>query len=232
MLDTPCYEVVWRVLATHCIRPFPLHFPSRASPCVITFQLDSNAGYTMFRGSVKSTGYTLHSPVSPSLPLPCASVCHHISAGLYEHVCTHTASRCTNCVHGTATGRFINGIVKWMDKMQLEGHNNKFKFLFKIFTCTIVEIAWYMHNLDQLPIHTTPVIDQMKSKDWGIRMAGKKISLVEWNTARQLHFIHSLMTYALTSCSLTSCVCLHRRTVRHRQQATAFHIWKFHMTEC
>ena len=31
----------------------------------------SNAGYTMFRGSVKGTDYTLHSPVSPSLPLPC-----------------------------------------------------------------------------------------------------------------------------------------------------------------
>jgi len=30
----------------------------------------SNAGYTMFRGSVKSTGYPLHSPVFPSLPLP------------------------------------------------------------------------------------------------------------------------------------------------------------------
>jgi hypothetical protein len=30
----------------------------------------SNAGYTKFRGSVKSTGYPLHSPVSPSLPLP------------------------------------------------------------------------------------------------------------------------------------------------------------------
>jgi len=43
----------------------------------------SNAGYTMFRGSVKSTGYTLHSPVSPSLPLPCVNVCHHISTGLY-----------------------------------------------------------------------------------------------------------------------------------------------------
>ena len=28
----------------------------------------NNAGYTMFRGSVKSTGYPLHSPVSPSLP--------------------------------------------------------------------------------------------------------------------------------------------------------------------
>ena len=32
---------------------------------------DSNAGYTMFRGSAKSTGYPLHSPVSPSLLLPC-----------------------------------------------------------------------------------------------------------------------------------------------------------------
>jgi hypothetical protein len=26
MLDTPCSEVVWRVLATHSIRQFPLHF--------------------------------------------------------------------------------------------------------------------------------------------------------------------------------------------------------------
>jgi hypothetical protein len=26
---------------THSIRQFPLHFPSRASPCGITFQLDS-----------------------------------------------------------------------------------------------------------------------------------------------------------------------------------------------
>ena len=28
----------------------------------------SNTGYTMFRGSVKGTGYPLHSPLSPSLP--------------------------------------------------------------------------------------------------------------------------------------------------------------------
>jgi len=39
MLDTPCSEVVWRVLDTHSI--------------------------------------------SPSLPLPCVTVCHHISTGLY-----------------------------------------------------------------------------------------------------------------------------------------------------
>jgi len=44
----------------------------------------SNAGYTMFRGSVKSTCNPLHSPVSPSLPLPCVTVCHHISTGLYQ----------------------------------------------------------------------------------------------------------------------------------------------------
>jgi hypothetical protein len=42
----------------------------------------SIAGYTMFRGSVKSSGYPLHSPVSPSLPLPCVTVCHQVSTGL------------------------------------------------------------------------------------------------------------------------------------------------------
>ena len=43
----------------------------------------SNAGYTMFRGSVKGTGYTIRSPVSPELPLPCVTVCHHISTGVH-----------------------------------------------------------------------------------------------------------------------------------------------------
>jgi len=43
----------------------------------------NNAGYTIFRGSMKSTGYALHSSVSPSLPLSCITVCHHIATGLY-----------------------------------------------------------------------------------------------------------------------------------------------------
>jgi hypothetical protein len=47
----------------------------------------SNVGYNMFRGSVKSTGYPLHSPVSPSLPLPCVTVCHPISTGVYHEYC-------------------------------------------------------------------------------------------------------------------------------------------------
>jgi len=43
----------------------------------------SNAGYTLFRGRVKGPCHPLHSPVSPSLLLPCVTVCQHISSGLY-----------------------------------------------------------------------------------------------------------------------------------------------------
>ena len=56
MLDTPCSEVVWRVLAAHSIRQFPLHFPSRASPCVITFQLESNNNACCSLYSISITG--------------------------------------------------------------------------------------------------------------------------------------------------------------------------------
>jgi hypothetical protein len=59
----------------------------------------SNAGYTMFRGSVKGTGYPIHSPVSPSLPLPCVTVCHHISTGVYFE--KDTANFQTLCSHLT-----------------------------------------------------------------------------------------------------------------------------------
>jgi len=57
----------------------------------------SNAGYTMFRGRVKGTGYLLHLPVSPSLPLPCVTVCHHVSTGLY--VCL-TLRRLMSYIYG------------------------------------------------------------------------------------------------------------------------------------
>jgi hypothetical protein len=42
----------------------------------------SNVGYTVFRGSVKVTGYPLYLPVSPSLTFPCVTVCHQVSTGL------------------------------------------------------------------------------------------------------------------------------------------------------
>jgi hypothetical protein len=46
----------------------------------------SNAGYTTFRGSVKGTGYTLHSPVSPSLPPTRVTVRHQVSNALYHRI--------------------------------------------------------------------------------------------------------------------------------------------------
>jgi hypothetical protein len=52
MLDTPCSEVVCRVLATHFIRHFPLHFPLPASPCAITLQLWSTLPYSNDRSHV------------------------------------------------------------------------------------------------------------------------------------------------------------------------------------
>jgi hypothetical protein len=54
-----------------------------AEVCASAFIVGSNAGYTMFRGSEKGTGYLLHSSVSTSLPLPCFTLCHHISTGVY-----------------------------------------------------------------------------------------------------------------------------------------------------
>jgi len=53
---------------------------------LLAAEVFASAVYTIFRGSVKITGYTLHSPVSPSLPLPFTTVCHHISTGLYLHL--------------------------------------------------------------------------------------------------------------------------------------------------
>ena len=34
---------------------------------------------------MKGTGYSLLSPVYPSLPLPRVTMCHHISTGVYKY---------------------------------------------------------------------------------------------------------------------------------------------------
>jgi hypothetical protein len=54
-----------------------------ADVCASALSVGSNAGYTMFQGSEKGTGYPLHLPVSPSLPLLCITVCCYISTGVY-----------------------------------------------------------------------------------------------------------------------------------------------------
>ena len=61
----------------------------------------SDAGYSMFWGSVKSTGYPLHSPVSPSLPVPCVTVCHHVSTGLYNIALRITIIKCQQVLNNS-----------------------------------------------------------------------------------------------------------------------------------
>ena len=64
-----------------------------AEVCASAFMVGSNAGYTMFQAIVKGTFYPLHSPVSPSLPLPCVTVCHHVSTGIcYLSFCRHVTA--------------------------------------------------------------------------------------------------------------------------------------------
>jgi hypothetical protein len=46
-----CSAVLWRLLVTHSILLFPLHFSSRASPCAITFQTQSTNPYN--EGNIK-----------------------------------------------------------------------------------------------------------------------------------------------------------------------------------
>jgi len=68
---------VSRVLATHSIRQFPLHFPYRASPCAVTFQLDSKADLFLSWTSPAAHQLTLrliHTRHAMPLPRPLRTV--------------------------------------------------------------------------------------------------------------------------------------------------------------
>ena len=76
----------------------------------------SNVGYTMFRDSVKCTGYPLHSPVSLSLPLPCVTLCHHISTGIYKWFSRGTYVTCvySRIVLVSRKSKSVNGKVTFL----------------------------------------------------------------------------------------------------------------------
>jgi hypothetical protein len=109
-------EASWNVMA-HAQKPdfvfrrngrFHLNRRGRQFSRLLTAEVSSstsivgsNAGYAMFRGSVKGTGYTLHSPVFPSLPLPCVTVCHHVSTGVYKMLLIHNCSLSLSTREGT-----------------------------------------------------------------------------------------------------------------------------------
>jgi len=83
MMDKPCSEVVRRVLATHSIRQFPLRFPSRASPCCITFQLVSNNLRVTPRGSRKKPNAVR----SPTCRLSTSDVNSHMPCCVHAVLC-------------------------------------------------------------------------------------------------------------------------------------------------
>ena len=79
MLDTPLSDVMWRVLATHSIHQFLLHFPTLTSPCAIRFQTHSTRAAALqivamflLQEVALSAQYIASSPVY---------VFHHASSG-------------------------------------------------------------------------------------------------------------------------------------------------------
>ena len=71
----------------------------------------TNAGYTMFRGSVKSTGYPLHSPVSPSIPL---SVRHRVPSHF-----NWTVPLLTKCDAAWSQGPFFHFSISYSELFQI-----------------------------------------------------------------------------------------------------------------
>jgi hypothetical protein len=61
----------------------PLNRRGRQFSRLLAAEVCASAVVMLDTPCVKNTGYPLHSPVSPSLPLPCVTVCHHISTGLF-----------------------------------------------------------------------------------------------------------------------------------------------------
>jgi len=76
MLDTPSFEVAWRVPATHFIRQLPLHFLSRASPCVISaglYQLITQLTYVLKARLVIMPSVGLYVDIYPVILMPASS---------------------------------------------------------------------------------------------------------------------------------------------------------------
>ena len=73
------------------------------------------SGQTMHRpcseAQCKSSGYPLQSPISPSLPLPRVTVCHHISNGFYYRWCAHLG--------WTDDPANLNGLVRFAERRYL-----------------------------------------------------------------------------------------------------------------
>ena len=77
MLDTPCSEEAWRVLATHSIHQLPLHFSYHASLCAIRFQLEFNKIEWSYTPTWQHA-FTVHTRTLRSLHQTCCKTCTDI----------------------------------------------------------------------------------------------------------------------------------------------------------
>jgi hypothetical protein len=68
----------------------------------------NNAGYTTFRSNVKGTGYLLHSPVFLSIPLPCFTVCLHVSTRVYPVLCCLRGTKYCQAANVVQRDAFLN----------------------------------------------------------------------------------------------------------------------------
>ena len=67
----------------------------------------------------KIVGYPLHSHISPSLPLPCAAVCHQIPNALYYNRSRPTRTPRKPVLDLTDTPADINGLVRFAGRPNL-----------------------------------------------------------------------------------------------------------------
>jgi hypothetical protein len=79
VLDKLCSALVWCLLDTHYTLLILLHFPCHASPHAISYS----------KGWLTLKEYPLQSPVYPSLPLPCFTMCHLIQIESYQTPFSH-----------------------------------------------------------------------------------------------------------------------------------------------
>jgi hypothetical protein len=109
----------------------------------------SNAGYTMFRGSVKSTGYPLHSPVSlhfPSSASPCAitfqldSTVRHVAWRMFWVWHLAVGSACDNFSWPKGSDHpFVPPNFTWGSTLS----RRRSKLPLRLFLPSHVNISWY-----------------------------------------------------------------------------------------
>jgi hypothetical protein len=123
MLDTPCYEVVWRVLATYYIRQFPLHFPS------LSHHVPSHFNWTLLG---VSPGGTVSQCVGlTTLPPSCAGCLETLGASISW--IPKGLSRCRLGITEDSHENFTMRLMVWSRGM--------------IFMPNFKKIHWFIHEL-------------------------------------------------------------------------------------